>query len=248
MLTEARKWVDAAYKEGPNNETPFGRWYGDDNEPWCDQFVSYVGDASGNGDAVGRFEYCPSHVEWFKNQGRFGSDPIPGALVFYSWNGDGVADHVGIVVGISDSEITTYEGNTSSGQAGSQGNGDGAYERTRPRNWQILGYGYPNYPADAVSPAPAPPVPAPSGPSAPPFPGEYLRLRSPMMHDDNVRAWQQRMSDRGWHISVDGWFGSASRDVAVAFQNDSTANGWPLDADGIVGPATWRAAWERPVS
>jgi hypothetical protein len=36
--------------------------------------------------------------------------------------------------------------------------------------------------------------------------------------------------------------------VCRLFQLDSTANGWPLAADAIVGPATWRAAFERPVS
>lgn len=90
-------------------------------------------------------------------------------------------------------------------------------------------------------------VPQPS-PNHPVWPGEYLRLRTPMMHDDNVRTWQQRMADRGWPITVDGWFGPQSDHVARAFQQDSTAHGWPLAADGVVGPATWRAAWERPVS
>ncbi|MGK4578765.1 GH25 family lysozyme [Kitasatospora sp. HPMI-4] len=85
-------------------------------------------------------------------------------------------------------------------------------------------------------------------PSGQVWPGEYLSLQSPMMHSSNVRAWQQRMSDRGWPIAVDGWYGPQSAATARAFQNDSTAHGWPLVADGIVGPETWRASWERPIS
>ncbi|MFI9272333.1 N-acetylmuramoyl-L-alanine amidase [Kitasatospora sp. NPDC052896] len=84
--------------------------------------------------------------------------------------------------------------------------------------------------------------------AAPPWPGEYLRLENPMLHDDNVRAWQQRMRDRGWALTVDGWYGERSRSICERFQRDSTANGWPLTADGVVGPDTWHAAWARPVS
>lgn len=84
--------------------------------------------------------------------------------------------------------------------------------------------------------------------TAPPWPGEYLQLQSPMLHDSAVRTWQQRMADRGWPITVDGWYGSQSRAFCLQFQTDSTAHGWPLKVDGIVGAATWRATWDRPVS
>ncbi|MFE0460824.1 N-acetylmuramoyl-L-alanine amidase [Kitasatospora sp. NPDC058965] len=84
--------------------------------------------------------------------------------------------------------------------------------------------------------------------SAPPWPGEYLELRDPMMHDDAVRSWQQRMADRGWSITVDGWYGAQSKSICEQFQQDSTAHGWPLTVDGIVGQATWQASWDRPVS
>ncbi|PYC83463.1 N-acetylmuramoyl-L-alanine amidase [Streptomyces tateyamensis] len=98
------------------------------------------------------------------------------------------------------------------------------------------------------SPAPAPqPAPAPHL-TAPPFPGELLEVEQPMLHDDNVRRWQQRMADRGWPITVDGWYGGQSATICRQFQEDSTAHGWPLTVDGVVGPQTWRASWERPVS
>lgn len=95
---------------------------------------------------------------------------------------------------------------------------------------------------------PVTPPPVHQGPSAPAFPGRYLQLASPMMHGDDIRQVQQRLADRGWAITVDGWFGQQSASVIRAFQADSTAHGWPLSQDGIVGPATWRALWERPVS
>lgn len=241
MLAEAQKWVDAKYRESPGNHTPFGEWYGDNGEPWCDQFVSYCGDKSGNGAAVGKFQYCPSHVNWFKAQRQWGSTPKVGAIVFYDWDGDGLADHVGIVKSFTDTDIRTLEGNTSSGDAGSQGNGDGAYERVRPRYRNIIGYGYPAYSEEPA--APSKPAPAPAKPPAgPAWPGEYLRVKSPMLHDDHVRTWQQQMRNRGWSIAVDGWYGQASAEVCRKFQAEKR-----LTVDGIVGPATWSAAWNAPI-
>jgi len=88
-----------------------------------------------------------------------------------------------------------------------------------------------------VSPAPQPVV------TFPPFPGEYLKLQNPMLHDENVHAWQQEMKDRGWSIVADGWFGMASQHVATQFQAEKG-----LKADGIVGPLTWNATWTSPVT
>lgn len=85
-----------------------------------------------------------------------------------------------------------------------------------------------------------PPAPRPQGPA---WPGQYLALRSPMLHSEAVRTWQQRMRERGWSIAVDGWYGPASANVARQFQAEKG-----LAADGIVGPATWSASWNTPVN
>lgn len=89
------------------------------------------------------------------------------------------------------------------------------------------------------TPAPSP-APAPQGPA---FPGEYLALQSPMLHDNNVRTWQQRMHDRGWTITVDGWYGSQSQSICKQFQQEKG-----LQVDGIVGPQTWAATWAAPIT
>jgi hypothetical protein len=87
------------------------------------------------------------------------------------------------------------------------------------------------------APAPAPRVVAPA------WPGRLLRKVSPMMHGEDVRAWQGRMRSRGWTIGVDGWYGAESERVCRAFQTEKR-----LGVDGIVGPNTWRAAWEAPIT
>ncbi|KJK56132.1 peptidoglycan recognition protein family protein [Saccharothrix sp. ST-888] len=82
------------------------------------------------------------------------------------------------------------------------------------------------------------PTPSPSPSAGPAWPGEYLALRTPMLHDDNVRTWQQRMRDRGWSITVDGWYGPASASICRQFQTEKNLD----PVDGIVGPVTWGAA------
>jgi peptidoglycan hydrolase-like protein with peptidoglycan-binding domain len=92
-----------------------------------------------------------------------------------------------------------------------------------------------------VTPAPAPsPVPVPK---APDFPGEYLKLQSPMLHDGNVSVWQRKMAERMWSITIDGWYGPHSRDICEQFQAEKG-----LTVDGIVGPITWNATWSAPVT
>lgn len=62
------------------------------------------------------------------------------------------------------------------------------------------------------------------------------------MRGENIRTWQRRMRERGWDVVADSVYGERSRTVARAFQREHR-----LKVDGIVGPATWRGAWERPV-
>ena len=62
---------------------------------------------------------------------------IPGrGMLCCRLNPDGVTGHMGIVAQVyPDGRLRTYEGNTSGGNLGSQDNGDGMYERIRPRGF-----------------------------------------------------------------------------------------------------------------
>ena len=54
------------------------------------------------------------------------------------------------------------------------------------------------------------------------------------------RAFQQRLKDRGWSITVDGAWGPKSASTLARFQAEKG-----LDADGKIGPMTWTALWTR---
>jgi hypothetical protein len=73
--------------------------------------------------------------------------------------------------------------------------------------------------------------------SSPAWPGRLLRY-PPLLKGDDVRKWQAQMKKLGYTIDVDGYFGPKSKAVCVKFQKAEH-----LDADGIVGPKTWKAAF-----
>ncbi|WP_223167675.1 peptidoglycan-binding protein [Nonomuraea sp. SYSU D8015] len=92
------------------------------------------------------------------------------------------------------------------------------------------------------APRPGGSAPPPPRPVAPPFPGRLLKY-PPVMRGEDVRTWQRQMRARGWDVAVDGAYGAESRDVCRRFQREQG-----VADDGIVGPVTWRLAWEAPVS
>jgi LysM repeat protein len=122
-------------------DTLYSDWFGLPDESWCDMFVSWVAHTAGAADIIGKSAWCPGHVEWFKNRNQWGKTPRVGAVVFFDWNGDGEADHVGIVETVNaDGSIGTIEGNSTNPAGGRYG----VFRHTEwPRN--ILGYGYPAY-------------------------------------------------------------------------------------------------------
>jgi CHAP domain len=140
--------ADIGTVEARNGGTPYHRSYGlPAREPWCAMFVWDVFRRAGGTDSVApKTAYTPTLANWFRSQGRWTETPAVGAIVFYDWP-DNVRriQHVGIVESFTASTITTIEGNTSPGAAGSQDNGDGVWRRTRERDRYVVGYGLPTY-------------------------------------------------------------------------------------------------------
>ena len=129
------------FVEGTNNDNPYGTWYEMNHEPYCAMFVSWVFAENNLSNLVAAqttkgFAYCPAGLSWFQREGRIVDkySGEPGDIVFYSFAGNGQADHVEIIVNASKDGITTVGGNTSPDHAltASQANGNGVYLRHRP--------------------------------------------------------------------------------------------------------------------
>lgn len=107
--------------------------------PWCAAFVTAVSRISGNADAIPAECGCPEMIRLFLKRGIAVGRRYPkrGDIIFYDWNGDKVADHVGIVQYVSDKgKVTTIEGNYS----------DSVKSRVIDFNdYSIYGYASPNY-------------------------------------------------------------------------------------------------------
>ncbi|WP_156722292.1 peptidoglycan recognition protein family protein [Streptomyces apocyni] len=73
--------------------------------------------------------------------------------------------------------------------------------------------------------------------AAPNWPGVLFSWPPKTVHPA-VRTWQRQMRDLGWDVGVNGAYDQRSREACRAFQK---ARG--LTVDGVVGPATWYAAW-----
>jgi peptidoglycan hydrolase-like protein with peptidoglycan-binding domain len=122
--------------EGYNNDNPYSSYWGRNHESWCADFVSWVYSHAG---VNMNNAWCPGIEAHLKSDGNWKgkSNPQPGDIVLFDWDGDGVPDHVGIVKGVnSNGTIETIEGNT--GKPG--GGPEGVWEKSRPMN-EILGFG-----------------------------------------------------------------------------------------------------------
>ena len=95
---------------------PYWSWYGFSSRvEWCACFVSWCYNQAGKSEP--RFAGCQSQgVPWFQSRGQWGArdyeNIAPGDAIFFDWDLDGSADHVGIVIGTDGSRVYTVEGNS----------------------------------------------------------------------------------------------------------------------------------------
>ena len=133
--------VDIAKSQVGNvGGAPYWSWYGFDSRvAWCACFVSWCYGQAGLSEP--RFAGCQSQgVPWFTSHGQWGArgyeNIAPGDAIFFDWDLDGNADHVGIVIGTDGSRVYTVEGNS----------GDACKIRSYPLDYAcIKGYGLMNW-------------------------------------------------------------------------------------------------------
>lgn len=119
---------------------PYWSWYGFNSRvEWCACFVSWCYGQTGLSEPL--FAACQSQgIPWFQSHGQWGArgydNLAPGDAIFFDWDRDGNADHVGIVIGTDGSRVYTVEGNS----------GDACKIRSYDVNYEcIKGYGLMNW-------------------------------------------------------------------------------------------------------
>lgn len=250
MASTASKLVAVARKqigvvEVPVNLVKYNTWYYKKAVhgaayPWCDAFVSWCGNESGNSDIIHKSVSTIAHKARFQRDGvwhsKTGFTPKAGDLVFFNFGGRpaGVPEHIGIVESYNAKTkiLTTIEGNTSTVN---QRNGGMVMRRYRALNC-VVGFARPKYEKGIISVIPKPVVKKPvvkkpvvKKPVVKKFTLVHILKRG--MHGANVKKLQKRIG-----VLVDGDFGKHTEAVVKKFQKKHK-----LVADGIVEAATAKA-------
>jgi peptidoglycan hydrolase-like protein with peptidoglycan-binding domain len=126
-------------KEFPSqsNKTKYGAWYGLNGVKWCAIFVSWIFDKAGHPlgfiNKPKGFQSCQSGLNFWRAHNRLTTNPQPGDIVLYDWNGDGICEHTGIFAGWVEVGKTfrSWEGNTS---IGNDSDGGEVMLRTRKKS------------------------------------------------------------------------------------------------------------------
>jgi hypothetical protein len=213
---------EVGYKEGKNNATKYGHWYGLDNNPWCAMFVSWCSNKAGIGtNIIPKYAGCGTGWKWFKKKGLTSNSPQRGDIVFFKPTIIGAtSSHTGIVVDVSDDYVYTVEGNSGT-------NTDGVYKHTYKKNYsKFLGFAHPAYLGDTYS-------------------GNYPTLpsRGYFKKGDtgaNVKLLQQLLNwINGDKLVVDGIIGNKTINSVKKFQKNNA-----LVVDGLFGKKSLSKAKE----
>ena len=210
--------------EAYNSLSPLPRGYRmRDGDPWCAAFVSAVGQMEGLSAVLLPECACEAMIALYCARGLFhrdGGGVRPGDLVFYDWDGDGLADHVGIVSEAGGAGFTVIEGNSS----------DAVRRRSVPKDWPFLaGFACPDYASAAGE----------SGGEESPSGGAIaLPLLGFGSRGESVRAMQGILIARGFGCGPDGADGDFGANTGAALRRFQRDGG--LDADGLCGSGTWK--------
>ena len=206
-----------------NSYRPLARGYAvtywDD---YCDATVSAAFIMLNAVSAIGGTECgVQEHIGIFKRAGiwKGRKKPSKGWIITYDWDGDGVADHIGIVEKISGTTVTAIEGNTSGGIVG-----------RRTIEWNagtVFGYAEPKYDQKE----------------------NYMFTFKKIQYGstgNNVRVAQILLrgykikGKNGKDLTIDGSFGDNVKFATEAFQKKKK-----LPVTGVWDEATWKKALKR---
>lgn len=249
------------FREGANNTNPFGPQQGIKNAAYCCSFACIETYNVGVRWHGRQFRekgnaYCPFQVADHPNLVRFDhaskgdpADLLPGDQVFFSWNNNGVADHIETVVAVyADGTYDTIGANT--------GSPNGVWEPVRRDRKYLLARLRPGYaeapiaggvagdPATVPAPTPVPPTPRPPATALPPntrfqWDDHGHHVGAQVWHAGENRWWTQdaHATEGVWEVRA------IQLAVTRAGQSCGPDPSPALDkwCDGIGGPNTLRA-------
>lgn len=213
-------------KENPANSNRVKyntEYYGNDiassKRAWCCAFVWWVFKHAGYSDLFyggKKCAGCTTLMNYYKAQGQLVDGPYrPGDLVFFQFDADAAADHIGIIEKDNGDTISTIEGNTSTS---SNDNGGAVMRRLRKKSL-IMAVARPRYSEEV----------------------ETVTIELNVLKKGNrggeVKALQRLLIGSGYDCGASGADGIYGNDTVKAVKAFQTANG--LTADGVVGVKTW---------
>ncbi len=161
VVAQAVSWLGKKESDGThksiidlyNANTPLARGYAVTyTDAWCATFVSAVGIALGLTDIIPCECSCPQQVALVAALGKWQESdsyvPSAGDVMYYDWDDSGSGDctgnpdHVGIVTGVTGTQITVIEGNISDAVG---------YRTMSVGGKYIRGYGCPDYASKATA-------------------------------------------------------------------------------------------------
>lgn len=198
------KSQDGTVESPPNsNKTKYGAWYGLDGNKWCAMFVSWVfhhaGHPLGNIQSKNGIHHCQSAHNYYKEKGMLTSNPQPGDIVIYDWEGTGYADHIGIFIKWTSADrtaIEAWEGNTSMSN-----NSDGGRVMKRIRSANLI--------KSFINPGVYPDVTVTTVEAV---------LRNGARGSKVVQI-QKNLYAIGYNIEIDGWFGDQTETLLKNYQS-----------------------------
>lgn len=194
LLTIAAGHLGVTEKPPGSNCQPFSKGLGRPCEAWCADFVvSCLREAGVK--IPSESAYTPTMFAGFRAAGMSVSIEAiqPGDVLFIDFpdKETGIQHTCFAQTAPGPVGVGTYEGNTSSGEKGSQDNGGGSFPRVRPLRY-VVGVGRPPYSSQAPVPL-APPTPPAKPPAAVIGPLEVdVNLRSISLIiplDDAGKGW-----------------------------------------------------------
>lgn len=204
VLNKAQSQNGIAESPPNSNKSPYGLWYEPslNGQKWCAMFVSWVfhhaGHPLGHIQTKNGIHHCQSAHNYYKEKGRLTSNPEPGDIVIYDWEGNGHADHIGIFIKWTSADktaIEAWEGNTSTSN---DSDGGRVMKRIRSRSL-VKSFINPGvYTETAVTP-------------------ESVTLTKGA-RGSQVTQIQKYLYELGYVIEIDGWFGNETETQLKEYQ------------------------------